>query len=49
MPEIIKVCGIVEPADALAAVQAGATAIGMVFYPASPRYVRRRFPRLADG
>lgn len=40
MPEIIKVCGIVEPADALAAVQAGATAIGMVFYAASPRYVR---------
>jgi phosphoribosylanthranilate isomerase len=40
MPEIIKVCGIVEPADALAAVQAGATAIGMVFYSASPRYAR---------
>lgn len=40
MPEIIKVCGIVEPADALAAVQAGATAIGMIFYPASPRYAR---------
>lgn len=40
MPEIIKVCGIVEPADALAAVQAGATAIGMVFYAASPRFAR---------
>ncbi len=40
MPEIIKVCGIVEPADALAAVEAGATAIGMVFYSASPRYAR---------
>ena len=40
MPEIIKVCGIVEPADALAAIQAGATAIGMVFYSESPRYVR---------
>lgn len=40
MPEIIKVCGIVEPADALAAIQAGATAIGMVFYSESPRFVR---------
>ena len=40
MPEIIKVCGIVEPHDALAAVQAGATAIGIVFYSASPRYAR---------
>ena len=39
-PEIIKVCGITHPADALAAVQAGATAIGMVFYASSPRAVR---------
>ena len=39
-PEIIKVCGIAQPADALAAVGAGATAIGMVFYPSSPRAVR---------
>ena len=38
--EIIKVCGLTSPADALAAVQAGATAIGMVFYPQSPRAVR---------
>lgn len=40
MPEIIKVCGIVEPPDALSAVQAGATAIGLVFYAPSPRAVR---------
>jgi len=40
VPEIIKVCGIAQPADALAAVSAGATAIGMVFYPPSPRAVR---------
>lgn len=40
MLEIVKVCGIVEPADALVAVQAGATAIGIVFYSASPRYAR---------
>ena len=37
--EIIKVCGITHPADALFAVQAGATAIGMVFHPPSPRSV----------
>jgi phosphoribosylanthranilate isomerase len=40
MPEIIKVCGITEPAGALAAVQAGATAIGMIFYSDSPRFAR---------
>ncbi|MEZ5362665.1 MAG: phosphoribosylanthranilate isomerase [Bryobacterales bacterium] len=38
--EIIKVCGITHPADAIAAVQAGATAIGMVFYAPSPRAVK---------
>ncbi|MCB1020757.1 MAG: phosphoribosylanthranilate isomerase [Acidobacteria bacterium] len=38
--EIIKVCGITHPADAVAAVQAGATAIGMVFYAPSPRAVK---------
>jgi len=40
VPEIIKVCGIVEPAGAMAAVQAGATAIGMIFYAESPRFTR---------
>ncbi len=39
-PEIIKVCGLTQPADALAAVGAGATAVGMVFHPPSPRAVR---------
>lgn len=38
--EIIKVCGITRPADAIAAAGAGATAIGMVFYRRSPRAVR---------
>ena len=40
MPEIIKVCGITRPADAIAAAGAGATAVGMIFYRRSPRAVR---------
>ncbi|MBI5867858.1 MAG: phosphoribosylanthranilate isomerase [candidate division Zixibacteria bacterium] len=35
----IKVCGITRPADALAAEIAGCDAIGLVFWPQSPRYV----------
>jgi phosphoribosylanthranilate isomerase len=35
----IKVCGITRPADAIAAAEAGADAIGLVFYPPSPRYL----------
>jgi phosphoribosylanthranilate isomerase len=35
----IKVCGITRCEDALAAAEAGVDAVGLVFYPPSPRYV----------
>lgn len=36
---LIKICGITNPADAAAAVTAGAQALGFVFWPKSPRFV----------
>jgi len=36
---MVKVCGITRREDAEAALAAGASAIGFVFYPKSPRYV----------
>jgi len=39
MPVKVKVCGVTDPANALAAVELGADYLGLNFYPGSPRFV----------
>ena len=47
---MVKVCGITRREDAEAAVAAGASALGFVFYPHSPRYVTpERAAELGEG
>jgi phosphoribosylanthranilate isomerase len=46
----IKICGITRPQDAVAAAHAGADAIGLVFYPPSPRFISiRRAVEIRDA
>lgn len=47
---MVKVCGITRREDALAAVNAGATALGFIFYQKSPRFVSAETAaELGDG
>lgn len=45
LPTRLKICGITRPEDGFRAAELGADAIGLVFYPQSPRYVEKQQAR----